>query len=54
MITLTKRVRTMGVQRAVTVRILEYLAPFFFWKQLCVPVDIFHDDSDGSNDYDWR
>jgi len=33
----------------------EYFAPLFFWKQLCVPVDIFHDDSDdGYDDNDWR
>jgi len=45
----------MTTQRAVTVRFLEYLAPLFFWKQLCVPVDMFHDDpDDGYDDYDWR
>ena len=31
-----------------------FFPTFFFWKQLRVPVDAFHDDSDGYGDYDWR
>lgn len=31
-----KRVRTMTAQKAMTVRILEYFFPAYFWKQLGV------------------
>jgi len=44
----------MTPQKAMTVRIPAYLSPLFFWKRLRVPVDAFHDDSDGYGDYDWR
>jgi hypothetical protein len=54
MITLMRRVRTMTPQKAMTVRIPAYLSPLFFWKQLRVPVDAFHHDSDGYDNYDWR
>jgi hypothetical protein len=36
----------MTPQKGAMVRPLPYLAPRFFWKQLCAHIDLIHDDFD--------